>query len=320
MQEIFQNIYSQMLDPGRIPIAMAAWLLAGIAGLITGPMHGNANPFLWLIFDKTIGRIGGRLDNRDRTQSDLFSRGFFITMLGLVAAFGLGLLAERLVAAKPFHNITEILLLSFVLTAGTVWFALMQLYFAMRDGKSSKGAYFTIAHSTRTDLSGSDDFGITRAGMSLAARAFDKGLAAPVFWYVLAGLPGAYLYAGLAFFAWRFGRDGFSKGFGKTALALEKLMGYAPHLLSGLLLAAAGLFTPAAGMTRAFIGQLFGPGKAKYEEGGLPVTAIAFALHVSLGGPSTDLDGSAIKRGWCGPKDATARLEKGHLRRAIRLI
>lgn len=317
MQDFFLNIHTQLLDPERIPAAMAAWLLAGIAGLITGPMHGNANPFLWLAFDRTIGKIGGRLDRKDRKAADLFLRGFIITMLGIVAAYGLGLFAERLASEKPLNGATEIILLALVLTGGTVWFALMQLYFAMRDKKVSKGAYFTIAHSTRTDLSGSDDYGITRTGMGLAARSFDKGLVAPVFWFIIAGMPGAFLYAGLAFFEWRFGKEGFTKGFGKTALALEKLLGFIPHLISGLLMALAGLFTPTGGMTRAFLGQLFSAGRANYEQGGMPLTAMAFSLNVSLGGPSVDLDGSTIKRDWTGPKDATARLEQGHLRRAI---
>jgi len=306
-----------LLDPERFPVAMAAWLLAGIVGMVTGPMHGNANPFLWLVFDKTLGKIGGRLDKRERAGPDLLFRGFILTMMGVMAAFGIGLFATELALMKGFYGMTEIVLLSLTLTSGTVWFSLLQLYFAMRDKKVSKGAYYTIAHSTRTDLSGSDDYGITRMGMGLAARSFDKGLVAPVFWFLLVGLPGAFLYAGLAALAWRFGKDGFTKGFGKTALALEKLMGFAPHILSGILMALAGLFTPTGGMTRALIGQMFGKEKSAYEEGGLPLTAMAYSLNVSLGGPSVDLDGSGIKRSWTGAKGATARLEKGHLRRAI---
>lgn len=317
MTEFFQYIHHQLLDPERIPVAMAAWLLAGIVGMITGPMHGNANPFIWMLYDKTFGKVGGRLDKRERQPADLLFRGFVLTMMGVVAAYGIGIFAEDLARANPFKGATEIILLSLSLTSGAVWFALLKLYFAMRDKKVVKGAYYAVAHSTRADLSGSDDFGITRTGMSFAARSFDKGLVAPVFWYLLVGLPGAYIYAATAAFAWRFGKDGCTKGFGKTALALEKLLGFAPHLLAGVVMALAGLFTPTGGMTRAMIGQLFGKEKAHYEEGGLPVTAMAFSLDVSLGGPSVDLDGSAIKRGWTGPKGATAKLEKGHLRRAI---
>ena len=317
MKEIFIDIHSQILDPERIPIVMAAWLFVCILGMITGPMHGNANPFVWLLADKSFGKIGGRLDNKERKVADLVTRGSVVTIMTVIVAFGCGLFAEDMAAARSFYNLNEIFLLSLCLTGGSVWFALLQLYFAMRDNKVSKGAYYTIAHSTRMDLSGMDEFGITRMGMGLAARSFDKGLVAPVIWYLLFGLPGAYLYAGVSFCAWRFGKDGFTKGFGKTALALEALLGFIPHILAGTIMALAGLFTPTGGMTRALLGQLYGKDKAPYQEGGLPLTAMAYSLNVSLGGAGTDLEGSGLKRTWTGPKQATAQLEKGHLRRGM---
>lgn len=317
MKWFFDNISQGFLDPDRIPVAMMAWLLVGIAGLITGPMHGNANPFLWLILDKTFGKIGARLDRKERKRADLIVRGFFLTLAGALVVLGMGVFAADLAAARSFYGVTEVFFLALALTGGSVWFSLLQLYFAMRDKKVSKGAYYAIARSTRADLSGSDDYGITRAGMGLAARSFDKGLVAPVFWYLIGGLPGAYLYAALAAISWRFSRDGFTAGFGVFALRLEKLAGFAPNILSGVLMALAGLFTPTGGMTRALIGQLFGKEKAKYEEGGLPVTAMAFSLGVTLGGPAVDLDGISLKKAWVGPKGASARLEEGHLRRAL---
>lgn len=316
-QEILQHLTALGPDPGRIPAAMVAWLVAGIAGMVTGPLAGNANPFLWLLADATFGRLGRRLDKRERAAADLLFRGFIMTVALAVCAYGLGLYVQEGVAALPLGGASEIVALSLSLTSGTVCFILLRLYFTMRDAGVGKGGYYGIAVSARTDLSASDDYGITRAGMGYAARSFDKGLVSPVFWYLMAGLPGACLYAALAAFAWRFGRDGFTKGFGKTALALEKLMGIAPHLLAGLLMALAGLFTPTGGMTRAFRGLLTAKGRARYEEGGLPLTAMAWSLDAVLGGAAVDLDGRALKRDWVGPPHATARLEKGHLRRAL---
>jgi adenosylcobinamide-phosphate synthase len=280
-------------------------------------MHGQANPFAWLIIDKVLGGFGGRLDRRERREGDLIFRGFFLTLLGLALAYAAGAGAVKLVLQKPFYGATEVVFLSLALTGGTVWYALLRLYFALKEKKVAKGAYYMIARSTRVDLSNSDDFGITRTGMAFAARAFDKGVVAPVFWYLLCGLPGAYIYAALAALAWRFGKDGFTKGFGKVPAALEQLMGFAPHLLAGVLMALAGLFTPTGGMTRALTGLLKSRGRAAYAQGGLPLTAMAHALAVSLGGPAQDLDGSSLPCAWIGSGSATAQLESGHLRRAL---
>ncbi len=319
MFEDFLQIHHMILDPERGARALLALLLVMGVGMVTGPMHGNVNPFLWKIVNGVFGGIGARLDRRGRSAQNLMARGFSLTVVVLLFCFTLGRAAEKLVLQTPLGGLTEILFLSLAMTAGTVWFSLLRLYFARRDNKVSQGAFYSIAFSSRTDLSGMDDFGITRVAMGLAARCFDKGLAGPLVWFLIFGLPGAYVYTGLAALAWRFGRHGFTTGFAALPLALEKLMGFVPGLLAGLLLALAGLFTPTGGMTRALSGLTRKEGAAPYDQGGLPVTAMASALDVSLGGPATDLDGQSLKGVWIGPPNATARLENGHLRRALYL-
>ena len=312
-----QAIHHYLFIPERIPLAMAALLLAGVVGMVTGPLWGNANPFFWIVVNKALGTFGARLDRVQRKPGDLMIRGLLLSLVGLLLFYAAGRGAETLVRLVPLAGVTEIIALSLVLTAGTVWFALLKLFFAMKEKKTGDRTYYAIAVSTRTNLAAADDFTITRIGMGWAARMFDKGVVAPIIWFLIGGLPAAYIYAGLAALSWRFGRDGFTKGFGRIPLVLEKLMGFGPMLLSGALMAGAGLLTPTGGMTRAFAGLMRKEGAAPYEEGGLPVTAMANSLNVSLGGPVIDLDGSTIKRAWAGPKSATAQLGEGHLGRAL---
>lgn len=318
MKEFFINLPQTMYDPDRVYTAMAAIMLCAVIGIITGPMHGNAHPFLWKLLNGVFGGVGSRLDRTQRRAGDLMFRGFFLLVLALLAMFTLAEGAVRLAAGYPYKGLADVVLLSLSMSVGTVWFALLRLFFARRDNKVDRAAILSIAVSSHTDLSQTDLYGVTRAGMALAARAFDKGVVAPVFWFLLAGLPGAYIYAALAAFSWRFGKDGFSKGFGHVPLALEKLAGFVPGALAGVLMALSGLFTPTGGMTRALnaLGRR-GKGYTRYEQGGWPVTAMAFALNVSLGGPATDLEGSSLRRDWVGPENATAQLENGHLRRAL---
>ncbi len=318
MKEFFLNLPQAMYDPDRVYTAMAAVILCAVVGMITGPMHGNTNPFLWKLVNGLFGGVGSRLDRTQRHAGDLMFRGFFLLVVALLAVFVVAEGAVKLAAGYPYKGLADVVLLSLSMTVGTVWFALLRLFFARRDNKVGKAAFSSIAISSRTDLSQTDLYGVTRSGMALAARAFDKGVVGPVFWYLLAGLPGAYIYAALAAFSGRFGKDGFTKGFGSVPLALEKLAGFVPGMLAGVLMALSGLFTPTGGMTRA-LRALGRPGKghARYEQGGWPVTAMAYALNVSLGGPVTDLDGSSLRRDWVGPENATAQLENGHLRRAL---
>lgn len=321
MEEIFLDLpYNFAIDPDRIYTAMGAIILCAVVGMITGPMHGNANPLLWKLVTALFGRVGMKLDRPQRSAPDLMFRGFIVLIPALLLFFALGVYLQNYAVSHPYKGIADVVLLSLALSVGTVWFGLLRLYFARRDNKISKNTFSAIAVTAATDLTQSDMYGVTRVGMAQAARSFDKAVVAPVFWYLIAGLPGAYIYACLAAFSWRFGKDGFTKGFGSVPLALEKLMGFIPGAFAGVLMALAGLFTPTGGMTRALraLGPVKGEkGRAPYDQGGWPVTALAFALHVSLGGPATDLEGSSLRRDWVGPDNASAQLENGHLRRAL---
>ena len=82
-------------------------------------------------------------------------------------------------------------------------------------------------------------------------------------------------------------------------------------------MACAALFTPGAQLSRAVPGFFSSTGRSPYTEGGMPLTAVAWAMNISLGGPVRDLEGSALKKAWVGPANATAKVDKSHLRRAI---
>ena len=317
---LIQGIHDQIFDPARLPVAVGAILIVCVIGVLTGPLFGNANPLFWRTVDFLFGPLGSRLDKTERKAGDLITRGTIIALTGAIMAFLLGQFFQTLSHHYPNWLIVDIVALSLILSAGAGWNALIRLYKAVH-GKTIKGAFYTLATTTRSNLTTADEFTITRVGIGMGAKIFDKGIVGPVLWYLIGGLPAAYLYAGLAALSWRFGKEGFTKGFGATALALEKLMGFIPNVFSGILLSLGGLLTPTAGMTRSFIGLFhFNEGRAHYAEGGAPVTAMAWALKVSLGGATQDIDGSAIKRGWAGPKGATAQLNAKHLHRALYIL
>lgn len=318
---LFSQIHEHIFDPARLPVAAVAIVFVAFMGALGTAIGGNANPYFWRVIDLIFGPMGTKLDKVERNPSDLLTRGTIITLLALVASFLIGWGFQNLSVHYPAYLLIDIVALSLALTAGTVWQALIRLHKALGSKDLVKGAFYTIAKTTRSNLAGSDEFTITRVGIGMGARAFDKGVVSPVLWYLIGGLPAAFLYAGLSAFAWRFGKEGFTKGFGACALALEKLMGFVPNVLAGIYIALAGLITPTAGMTRAVFSLVpFHKGASNYEEGGAPVTAMAYALHVSLGGPTQDLEGSVIKRGWVGPEKATAQLSAGHLNRALYIL
>ncbi len=313
--DFIENLHDYLLDPARFPTAIAAFVIVTLVGMVRGGLGGMATPFYWHLIDLGFGRLGDRMDKAGRPVGDLIFRGFIICTLVLILSYIVARLLGVLAFYYSYWSLIEVFSLCLVLTSGAVWAGMGQLYRALHDKKVTTTAYFTIARSTHTDLSKSDDYTITRVGMGMGLRALDKGMIAPLLWFLIVGLPGAYLYAALAALSWRFGRDGAVNGLGSAPLAMEKLMGFIPNILAGVLVACAGLLTPTAGMTRALKGFFTSKGAARYEEGGYPVTIAAHSLNVTLGGPTTDLQGKLINRGWVGPTGASAKLDSKHLHR-----
>jgi adenosylcobinamide-phosphate synthase len=307
----------QLLEPDRIPKALAAFVLTAVFGFLTAPPAGNANPLIWLLIDKVFGGPGDKLDRPNRARTDLFFRGFLVSAAVVFITILAAKYIKESIVTTPYYGIPEILALSLLLTSGAVWRSILKLYFALEGKNSTPGAYFAISRSTRSNLSIADDFTITRAAMGFLARGFDKGLISPIFWYLIGGLPAAMIYASLACLSWRFGKSGFSRGFGAFPQAVERILGFIPGLITGLFIALAAAFTPTAGLTRGFMAFLGFKGRAPYEQGGYPLSVMAWALNISLGGAVQDLQGSAIKGIWVGPDKATAQNDHQHLRRAL---
>lgn len=314
----FYKIIGEIGSEDRLLTAIMAVLLVAVAGLLTGPLKGNANPLLWNVIDRLFGSVARKTYNVDRSPSSLKFRGTIFTVLYILTACAIGAGFHMLSRKFPLSGFTDPILLALVLTGGSVWFSLNKLYHALAEGsKLAPGSYLPIAVSTRSNLNTTDDYGITRIGIGFMTQSFDKALIAPLFWFLIGGVPLAYLYAGIAAARWALAKDGFAKGLGDIALWLERIFGIIPHFIAGLFMSLAALFTPGAQLNRSLPAYFGTEGRALYAEGGLPLNVVAWALKVSLGGPVEDLDGSVIKRTWVGPKDASAKVDKGQLRRAV---
>lgn len=317
MDGFFGHFPAFVLDTDRLIIAVGVLFLSFIGGLVTGPWLYSAKPLIYKIFDLCFAPIGDRLDRLVRPRSDLIFRGFLLSSVLILLVLILSAFIENKVVSTGYGSYIEMFLLAALLSSGGVLRAIWTLYRALEDGKTTPGAYLSIVQSTRTTLLNADDPGMTRVAMGFCVRSFDKGVVSPLFWYLIGGMPVVFLYSTLAFLSWRFGKDGFTKGFGVAPLSLEKIMGFVPGVLAGVLVGLAGLFTPGARFVRGF-GFLAYP--APYAQGGYPLAALAWSLNLTLGGPGQDVTDSAIQAVWTGPDGASAQNSHGNLKRALYLV
>ncbi len=306
------EIHGSIMDAERIPYLIIAILATIVIGMIIGPVAGNANSLFYGLFDILFGKMGDRMDRLNRSKSDLVFRGFLFSSFIMFFSLVLASCSEIIKS-----HIYEILVIASCLTSGTVWYILLKLYFALKMQGKCEGAYYGLSRSSRVDLNSTDDFGITRVALGFSANSFDKGVVAPSIWYLIGGIPLLFVYCSISFVAWRFGKKGFSKGFGTIALALEKIVGFIPSLFAGFIFSAAAALTPTAKLHKALLSWWAKKGKAPYEQGGIVLSAIAWPLDISIGGPVQDISGSTLKGAWIGPEGATAQISYEHLKRGI---
>lgn len=319
-------MFEEVLSIDRQITLLLALTLTAIGGLLTGPVKDQAQPLLWQAFEVLFGPASERLNRPNRAEADLLFRGLMLMIFAVAFAAFLALLGVYVMERVPSFRVLDMLFLAVALGGGALWRLFFQLHQALqksgRPSKKGSGIYYVLARSARQDLSQSDDHAILRAAFSMGARHFDRAVIGTGFWYLLAGLLGAYIYAVLALLVERnkvgYGRR--REAFGRGFAVLFAVIHIIPNIISGLLLSIAALFVPAAGMTRTLINLAPGEGKSPLLLGGASETAIAWALQVSLGGPETALYGHTVKRAWVGPKDATAKVEIGHLKKALMLL
>lgn len=317
MNDFFEYTHSaqhMFFDAGRIPDVAIALILVSVIGVFTGAADHKAIPLLWQGLDKSFGLIGARIDKKSRKRSDLVFRGFIFSAFMIVFAVLLGKGLEALNLSYNFYGVLDIAILSLMLSSGAVWNCIARVLPRLEDKKGGKGDYTTLARSARCDLNSLDDHGVARISLGFLSVSFDKMLCAPIFWFLAGGLPLVILYSVVAYIVWRFGKHGFSKGFGVVPSSIEAVMGAVPHYLASLAVILATAAVPGAGVVRSVKGLVK---SAPYGQGGVLLSVLAHGFKVSLGGPCKDLDGSTINAVWCGPEGASAKIPASILKNGI---
>ena len=137
-----------------------------------------------------------------------------------------------------------------------------------------------VAMIVGRDVAALDESGVSRAAIESAAENFSDGVVAPVFWFLLAGLPGIVAYKLVNTADSMIGhRSEKYLEFGWAAARLDDVLNYIPARLSG------GLIALAAGSERAVRVMRADAGHHRSPNAGWPEAAMAGALGVALSGP-----------------------------------
>ncbi len=169
------------------------------------------------------------------------------------------------------------------------------------------GARSAVSHIVGRDTTTLDEAGISRAAIESLAESFCDGVAAPLFWLMLLGLPGIWAYKAINTADSLIGhREERWRAFGWAAARTDDLVNLIPARIAGLAVCVAGM--------GGFATMWRDAGKHASPNAGWPEAAMAGALGLRLAGPVA-YDGAMHDKSWIGEGRTDARA--ADIRRAL---
>jgi adenosylcobinamide-phosphate synthase len=240
------------------------------------------HPVMW------IGALIERCDRLlNRATAPRLRRVFgglaLIVVLGIVGAIA-SVVQSRLLAL-PFGLVALAVLTSTMLAQRSLHRYVANVASAV-DKNGLDAARQAVSHIVGRDTATLDRAGVARAAIESLAENFSDGIVAPVFWLVLAGLPGIALYKAINTADSMIGhRTPRYADFGWAAARLDDLVNLPASRLAALLLIAAAALHQDSSAARAWRTVQRDAARHRSPNAGYPEAALAGALDLSLAGP-----------------------------------
>jgi len=246
------------------------------------------HPITW------IGMSIALLDRRLNSTKSGRTSGIIALLTLLVIVGSLTGIIQHELLKLPFGILITALIGSALIAQRSLYLHVRDVATALeRDGLAAGRA--AVAHIVGRDTEALDEAGVARAAIESLAESFSDGVVAPVFWLVVAGLPGAALYKAINTADSMVGHHSERyEDFGWASARLDDLVNLPASRLSALLLIAAAALRRDGTATDAWRSVWFDAPRHRSPNAGYPEAAMAGALGLSLGGPRT-YDGELIE-------------------------
>lgn len=179
--------------------------------------------------------------------------------------------------------VLEILLCSQLLAVRSLFAESMKVYRALKQG-DTEAARLYVSMIVGRDTDKLDEAGIIRAAVETVAENTSDGVTAPIFWYVLLGLPGIFLYKASNTLDSMVGyKNERYLYFGRASARIDDLLNFIPARITGFLM---GIAAGAAGFDLRNSLKIFMRDRKNHASpnSAHPEAAMAGALGLRLGG------------------------------------
>jgi adenosylcobinamide-phosphate synthase len=298
-------------------------LLLLVAGLLIDALFGDMPaifrhvPHPVVIAGRAIAFFDRKLNRANRSETARRGRGIVTVIFLVGAAAAVGLAVERVARGYLLGAALEALLIAVLVAQRSLYEHVAAVATALDEGGRLAASRAAVRHIVGRDPMSLDTHGVARAAIESLAENFSDGVVAPVFWYLMLGLPGLLAYKMANTLDSMIGhRTPHYRSFGWAAARLDDVLNLVPAPISGLLLAAGAVLAERCRADRALVIMIRDGRKHHSPNAGWPESAMAGALGLALAGPRRYPEG-LVDDPWLG--DGSARAATSDIVRALHL-
>jgi adenosylcobinamide-phosphate synthase len=263
-------------------LALLAMLLELCIGYPERLTRAIGHPVIW------IGGLIARCDrllNRELAPRLRRLMGILALMLVLGIVGAIAFVAQSQLLRLPYGLIAVAVLASTMIAQCSLHRHVANVASALDKDGLDAGRQ-AVSHIVGRDTAALDRAGVARAAIESLAENFLDAIIAPVFWLLVAGLPGIALYKAINTADSMIGhRTPRHADFGWAAAKLDDLVNLPASRLAALLLIAAAVLRKGACASRAWRTVRRDAPRHRSPNAGYPEAAMAGALGLSLAGP-----------------------------------
>ncbi len=239
---------------------------------------------------------------------------FIIIALSVAGIIGWGM--QTGLKLMEFGQLLEAILVSIFLAQNSLYRHVRNVAQALvSDGLDA--ARLSVSHIVGRDPATLDDSGVCRASIESLSENFSDGVIAPVFWYLIAGMPGILMYKTLNTADSMVGHlSPKYKYFGWASARLDDAANFIPARLTALLIFLTALIIPSTKGFKSLRSCLTYANRHRSTNAGWPEAAMAGALDIRIAGPRV-YNGIVVNDPWMG--DGNPNLRTNDINRALKL-
>ena len=266
-----------------------------------------------------IGRLIARLDqawNDAALAESLRARRGLLVAIGVIGlGAGVAWLAVRVLDRLPLGWVIEAVLASTLIAYRGLHDHVRAVARGLRQGLDAGRA--AVAHVVGRDPRHLDPAGVARAAIETLAENLADGTIAPLFWYLVLGLPGLVAYKAINTLDSMIGHQTpRHAAFGRAAARIDDWVNWVPARLAGGLIVGAAAIARNADAGAAWRVMTRDAPRHRSPNAGWPEAAMAGALGLALNGPRR-YGAETVDDAWMGAGRAEATASD--IDRALRL-